>query len=200
MTAWYAAPGGGRRPGPAGIGRAWLGVLVAPRAFFRAAVTPGGQGRGLTFAIAVVLVEEATRLASVPDAVPELAGGSVVSAVLVVGLATVLVTPVGLHLLAAVQTLVLRPVVADRAGVGETVQVLAYAAAPGALAGPPVPGLRVACAAYATALLVVGLATVHGTTHRRAALAAALPAAAGFWGGFRGFAALGDLLGAWALI
>jgi hypothetical protein len=199
-TAWFAAPDGGRRRGLGGLVRAWLGVLVAPRAFFEEAVAPGDQAPALTFAMAVVLAEEATRLALVPGAVPVLAGGPIVSAALVVGLATVLVAPVGLHLVAALQTVLLGPLVGDRAGIDETVQVLAYAAAPCALAGPPSPGLRALCAGYATVLLVVGLATVHGTSLRRAAAAGALPAAVVFGYGFRGVAAVADQLAAWYLI
>ncbi len=200
MTGPDAAPGGGRRRGPEGLVRAWVRVLVRPGRFFRTAVAPGHQAPGLTFAMAVVGLEEASRLALAPAAVPALAGGRLASAALVVGLATLLVAPLGLHLVAAAQTLLLRPLVADRAGVSETVQVLAYAAAPCALAGPPVPALRVICTAYGGWLLVVGLATVHRTSRRRAAIAAAIPAAVVFGYGFRGFAAVVDLLVGWTLV
>lgn len=200
MTWWDGRSSGGWPAGPVGLARAWVAVLVRPRTFFRTSVTPGDQSAGLTFAMAVVAVEEATRLALVPDAVPSLAGGRLASAALVVGLAVLLVVPAGLHLIAAVQTLLLRPLVADRAGVSETVQVVAYAAAPCALAGPPVPALRVVCAAYGTWLLVIGLQTVHGTTRRRAAAAGAVPAAVVFGYGFRGFGAAVDLLASWYII
>jgi len=72
--------------------------------------------------------------------------------------------------------------------VSQTVQVLAYAAAPAALAGVPAAPLRLAAAAYGSGLLVVGLATVHRTSIGRAALAAALHAALVFGYGFGGFA------------
>ena len=174
--------------------RAWVEVLVRPRRFFRHAVAPGDQGPGLSFAVAVVAVEETSRLALVPDAVPAVVGGPVVSGLVVVGVATLLVTPLALHLVAALQTLLLRPLVAERAGVSETVQVVAYAAAPCALAGVPSPGLRVACTLAGAGLLVVGLATVHRTSIARAAAAGALPAALVFGYGFRGFGAAVDLL------
>ena len=196
MTTWVGEPGGGRARGPRGLARAWVEVLVRPGRFFRHGVAAGDQAPGLSFAMAVVAVEEATRLALVPGAVPTLAGGRLASALLVVGLATVFVAPLGLHLVAAVQTLLLRPLVSERSGVGETVQVLAYAAAPCALAGVPSPALRLACAAYGTWLLVVGLAVVHGTTRWRAAAAAAVPAALVFGYGFRGLGALLELLAA----
>lgn len=200
MTTWVDEPGGGRPRGIDGLARTWAAVLVRPSRVFQTAVAPGDQAPGLTFAMAVVLVEETSRMVLVPGAVPELAGGRLASAALVVGLTVLLVAPLGLHLVAAVQTLLLWPLVADRAGVAETVQVVAYAAAPCALAGPPVPVVRVACTAYATWLLVVGLATVHGTSRRRAAIAGAIPAAVVFGYGFRGFAALGELLAAWYII
>ncbi|MFB6352548.1 MAG: YIP1 family protein [Halobacteriales archaeon] len=175
-------------------------MLVRPRRFFRAAVTPGEQATGVVVAGLVVAVEEATRLALVPDAVPALAGGRLASAALVVGLAALLVAPVGLHLVAALQTLLLWPVVGDRAGVSETVQVLAYASVPCVLAGVPVPWVRVLCTAAGTWLLVVGLETVHGTTRGRAAVAAAVPAGVVFGYGFRGFGALVEQLAAWYII
>lgn len=193
MTSWVDEPGGGRDRGPRGLLRAWVEVLVRPRRFFEHGVAPGDQGLGLTFLMAVVAVEEASRLALVPGAVPTLVGSRLVSAVLVVGLATLLVAPFALHVLGAVQTLLLRPLVADRAGVSETVQVLGYAAAPCVFAGVPVPGLRMVCGLYGTGLLVIGLATVHETALWRAALAGVVPAAAVFGYGFRGVAAAGAL-------
>lgn len=190
MTSWVETPGGGRDRGPRGVLRAWVEVLLRPRRFFEHGVAPGDQGAGLTFLMAVVAVEEATRLALVPGAVPTLVGGRLVSAALVVGLAVLLVAPLSLQVLGALQTLLLRPLVADRAGVSETVQVLAYAAAPCALAGVPEPTVRALCGLYGAALLVVGLATVHDTDPWRAAVAGAVPAVLVFGYGFRGVTAL----------
>lgn len=194
MTSWVDDPGGGRDRGPRGVARAWVEVLLRPRRFFRSGVAPGDQGPGLTFAMAVVAIEEAGRLALVPAAAPELVGGRLTSAALIVGLAALLITPAALHLLAAIQTLLLRPLVEERAGVSETVQVLGYATAPCVLAGFPVPALRVLCAAYGAWLLVFGLAVVHETDGWRAVLAGLLPAAAVFGYGFRGFLAAQQLL------
>lgn len=190
MTSWVETSGGGRDRGPRGVLLAWVEVLVRPRRFFERGVAPGDQGPGLTFLMAVVAVEEATRLAMVPGDVPTLVGGRLVSAVLVVGLAVLLVAPLSLQVLGALQTLLLRPLVADRAGVSETVQVLAYAAAPCALAGIPEPAVRVLCVLYGGALLVVGLAIVHDTDPWRAAIAGAVPSVLIFGYGFRGVAAL----------
>lgn len=193
MTSWVEEPGGGRARGPRGLLRAWVEVLVRPARFFRAGVSPGDQGPGLTFAMAVVAVEEASRLALVPGAVPQLVGGKLASGALLVGLATLLVAPLALHLVAGVQILLLRPLVADRAGVSETVQVLAYAAAPCVFVGVPEPTMRALGGLYGAWLLVVGLATVHGTSRWRAAAAGAVPAVLVFGYGFRGVAALGAL-------
>jgi hypothetical protein len=114
---------------------------------------------------------------------------------LVVLAVVVVVAPATLHLVSALQTVLLMLSVPERAGVSETVQVVAYATAPCALAGLPSPTLRAACTLYGAALLAVGVAEVHGTSVPRAALAAAVPAALVFGAGFGGSAALGVVLG-----
>lgn len=200
MTTWIDEPRGGRDRGPRALARAWVEVLRRPRRFFRAAVAPGDQAPGLTFAMTVVLVEEASRMALAPGAVPGLTGSRPLSAVIVVAVAVLIVTPAALHLVAALQTLALMVLARDRAGVSETVQVLAYACAPCALAGVPIPEVRVAATAYGAVLLGVGLATVHRLGRRRAALASAVPAALVFGYGFRGFSALATLLARWYVI
>jgi len=200
MTTWVEVPGGGRDRGPRAVARAWFEVLVRPRRFFRAAVAPGDQAPGLTFAMAVVLVEEASRLALVPGAVPALTGSRAVSAVITVAVAVLIVTPAALHLVAAIQTLPLMVLADERAGISETVQVLAYAAAPCALAGVPIAGVRIVATAYGAVLLVVGLSVIHGIGPRRAAVAGAVPAVLVFGYGFRGFSALATLLTRWYII
>jgi hypothetical protein len=170
-------------------------VLVRPRRFFRTGVAPGDQAPGLVFAVAVSLTFVAGRFATVPGSIPSFGGGgglSVALSLLAVGL---FVAPAVLHLTAALQTLGLLLVVSDRAGVSETVQVLAYATAPCALAGLPSPELRLLCGAYGTFLLVLGTSVVHRTDPARAALASLLPAVLVFGYGFGGVRALGALLG-----
>jgi hypothetical protein len=173
-------------------------VLVRPRRFFSTGVTPGDQAPGLVFAAAVVLIEEATRFALVSGAFPTLGGRPLAAGLLALAASAVLIAPLALHLVAALQTLLLIPFAAERGGVSETVQVLAYAAAPCALAGVPIPALRLACAGYGAALLAVGVAQVHEASLPRAAALAALPAALVFGYGFRGFAAAATLLGSLA--
>lgn len=201
MTQWVENPRGGRARGPVGLVRAWGEVLVRPRRFFRVGVAPGDQAPGLAFAAAVVLVEEASRFALVEGAYPVFGGRPLASAALALAVAVVLVAPAVLHLTAALVTVLLAVATwladfaPDRGGVSETVQVLAYAAAPCALAGPAVPALRVVCTAYATVLLVVGLSTVHDLSVPRGVAVAVLPAAVVFGYGFRGFGAAAALLG-----
>jgi len=197
VTTWVENPRGGRERGARGLARAWIEVLVRPRRFFENGVAPGDQAPGLVFA--VVMAVAYALLLAVLDPLRFPASGPLRAAV-VVALVAVLVAPAVLHLLAALQTLCLMVAVRDRAGVSETVQVLAYATAPCPLAAVPVPELRVVCCLYGAALLVVGLSTVHRTTTGRAVLAAALPAGLLFGYGFGGVDALFVLLRAWYII
>jgi len=200
VTQWIENPTGGRDRGPAALVRAWFEVLTRPTRFFRSAVAPGDQAPGLVFAMAVVLVEELVRFALVADAYPVIADSRLLSGVLWLGVAVLLVAPAALHLAAALQTVLLLPFVPDRAGISETVQTIAYSAAPCVAAGVPIPELRVLCGAYGAALLAIGIRTVHGTTGKRAALVAAVPAAVVFGYGFRAFAAAETLLRQWYII
>lgn len=189
MTTWTENPRGGRERGPRGLARAWVELLVRPRRFFRNGVAPGDQAPGLVFAVAVALVYVASRFLFLPSARPAFFPGQpVVSALVGLGVVGLIVAPAALHLTAAIQTLLLIPGVRERAGVSETVQVLAYATAPCALAGvaaPPgagetlvtlVAGWRLLCALWGVGLLVVGMATVHRTSVLRAAVVTLFPA------------------------
>ena len=215
VTTWVENPEGGRERGARGLVRAWYEVLVRPRRFFANGVAPGDQAPGLVFAVAVTVVYAGSRFVFVPGSRPALfadPGASVLVGLLV---AALIVAPVVLHLVAAVQTLVLVALVDDRAGVSETVQVLAYAAAPCALAGvgahpallaavdpglepavlAAVAGWRLLCACWSAGLLVVGLSVVHEVSVPRAAVAAALPALAVFGYGFGGVVAFETVTG-----
>jgi hypothetical protein len=186
-------PSGGRARGPLGIAQSWVQVLRHPVAFFEEAVSPGDQGPGLLFAMLVVLVEEGTRLALVPAARPVVGGSDLVGGVLFVAVVTLLVTPLGLHAIAAVETLVLL-VAPTRAGISETVQVLAYAGAPCALAGLPYPALRTVTGVWAMGLLIVGFHVVHDLRYPVAVVLATPAAVLGIGYGFRWFGAAVDLL------
>ena len=204
MTSWYEDPDGGRARGPRGLARAWFEVLGRPRRFFITGVGPGDQAPGLTFAAVVAGVFALGWVVSDPAIVPGITENVVLSATVVVLVVTALAAPVGLHLTAAVATVSL--IVAsvevsdgvslrDRGGVSETVQVVAYASAPMALAGPAVPALRLACGLYAAVLLLIGLRTVHATTWPRTLVGGVPPAVFGYGIGYRVVAATRTLFG-----
>ncbi|MCL9813860.1 YIP1 family protein [Natranaeroarchaeum aerophilus] len=175
-------------------------VLLSPRRFFRTSILPGEQAPGLLFAMGVVLVSETIRLVLVSEPLPVFGGSSVLSAILWLSVVVLFVTPAALHLIAALQTMLLIPVANDRAGVSETVQVLAYSSAPCLFAGVPIPEIRVLVGAYATVLLLLGLSEVHGISFERSLLVGSLPAALAFGYGFRAFDALTTLLARWYII
>lgn len=195
MTQWIEDPEGGRDRGPRAVARAWIEIVSRPQQFFRVGVHPGDQAPGLTFLMSVVMVAETSRFLLVADAYPTLPVARPLAGLFWIGLVVFLVAPLGLHFIAALQTALLLPVVPDRAGISETVQVLAYATAPCVLAGIPSPELRVLCTAYGALLVIVGLRTVHRTTLLRAAIAGALPATIIFGYGFGGIAAFTTLMG-----
>jgi hypothetical protein len=201
VTQWVENPQGGRDRGPRGIGRAWVEVLVRPGRFFRNGVAPGDQAPGLTFAIVVALGFVGGRLLVAPgslsgyERVATATGSVYLSAVVVVGVACFLVAPLVLHLAGALGTVALVAVVDDRAGISETVQVIAYAAAPAVFAAVPIPAVQLLATLYGTVLLVVGVAVVHDASAPRAAAAAALPALFVFGFAFGGIAALEAVVG-----
>jgi hypothetical protein len=199
VTQWVENPEGGRDRGPAAAVRAWGEVLVRPRRLFRSAVAPADQAPGLVFAASVVFVEELSRVLTGTAAYPVLGNRPAASVVFWLAIATVLVAPAGLHLLAALQTLVLIPSTEERAGVSETVQVLAYAGAPCVFAGLPFAGVRLVAAAYGAVLLVVGTSEVHDLSIPAAAALSALPSVLVFGYAFRGFASFTAVTGVtWA--
>jgi hypothetical protein len=199
VTQWVENPEGGRDRGPVALLRAWGEVLVRPRRLFRSAVAPADQAPGLAFAATVVLVEELTRVLTGTAAYPVLGTRPTASVVFWLAIATVLVAPAGLHLVAALQTVLLIPFTEERAGVSETVQTLAYAGAPCVFAGLPSPEVRLLAAAYGALLLVVGTSEVHGLSLPAAAALSAVPSALVFGYAFRGFASFSAVTGlTWA--
>jgi hypothetical protein len=199
VTQWVENPEGGRDRGPVALLRAWGEVLVRPRRLFRSAVAPADQAPGLAFAATVVLVEELTRVLTGTAAYPVLGTRPTASVVFWLAVATVLVAPAGLHLVAALQTVLLIPFTEERAGVSETVQTLAYAGAPCVFAGLPSPEVRLLAAAYGALLLVVGTSEVHGLSLPAAAALSAVPSALVFGYAFRGFASFSAVTGlTWA--
>jgi hypothetical protein len=185
VTQWVEDVAGGRQRGLRGIAMTWVEVLVRPRRFFAEGVAPGDQGPGLTFAIAVVLVAQGLRFGLGVDTYPVVAGQPLLSGAFWLAAAAVLVAPVVLHAIAALQTVLLAAGTTERGGVSETVQILAYASAPCVLSGVPFPPLQVAVAAWAIGLYVLGLAVVHDLSPARAAILGALPAVLAYGYAFR---------------
>ncbi|WP_227133785.1 YIP1 family protein [Halorubellus salinus] len=200
MTQWVESTEGGRDRGPRAVLRAWFEVATAPSRFYRTGVAPGDQAPGLTFAMLVVLVAEATRFVLVDDAYPVIADSELLSGALWLGVAVLLVAPAGLHLLAAVETLLLAALAPDRGGVSETVQVLGYATAPCVFAGIPAPEVRAICGLYAFVLLVVGVRVVHRVSTVRAVVLALVPGVVAYGYGFRALDAIETLLRNWYII
>ncbi|AFK20554.2 hypothetical protein E6P09_12365 [Haloferax mediterranei ATCC 33500] len=203
MTTWVETPREGRDRGLTGILRAWVAVLVSPRRFFRDGVAPGDQAPGLLFAISVALVYQSLQFVFAPATIPVIGGGPVASALVALLVIALFVAPALLHLTAAIQTALLIPLLSQRAGVSETVQVIAYATAPCAFAAVPIlsvlipgfsiPVLRAICAVYGAVLLAVGISEVHQTSLPKAILATAVPSGVVFGYAFGGFQALSNI-------
>ncbi|EMA67547.1 hypothetical protein C461_07469 [Halorubrum aidingense JCM 13560] len=179
-------------------------ALIRPRRLFVNGVTRGDQAPALTFAVAVAAAFTLGWIAVDPSVIPGIVESVPLSAVVLFLVVVALGAPVGLHLTAAVATVSV--IVAsvefdgglslrDRGGVSETVQVVAYASSPMALAGPPIPVVRVLCGAYATVLLLIGFRIVHGTTPIRTLVAGLPPAVLGYGIGYRVVASIRTLVG-----
>jgi Uncharacterized protein conserved in archaea len=176
VTTWVETPTGGRERGLRGVMQAWIGVILTPRQFFANAVSPGDQAPGLVFGIIVATAYVGGLFAGNPSQIPGLSDSSTISAGITVIAVMLLIAPATLHLTAALQTVLLILVVPSRAGVSETVQIVAYAAAPCIVAGIPISAIRVICTAYAAVLLIIGIREVHATSTVRAVIAAGIPA------------------------
>jgi hypothetical protein len=200
VTRWVDEPMGGRQRGPRGLVRAWLEAQLRPRRFFRNGVAPGDQAAALRFAVAVAVAAVGGRLLVAPATlsgyarVVDVTGSTVLTAAVVLGVVAVLVAPLVLHLGAALATVSLVALVDDRAGVGETVQITAYAAAPAVFVASPRPVVQIVALAYATVLYGVGLVIVHDISQPRAALAALCPSLFLFGFAFGGIPAVEALL------
>lgn len=193
MTTWVSDPTGGRDRGPRALLRAWIEVILHPTRFFQTGVAPGDQAPGLFFAIAVTAVAAGTHLMTRPEYATLVGDSEMTSLLLVFIVYVVLVGPVVLHLVAAIQTVALVALVPERGGISETVQIIAYASAPCALAGLPVPGLRLLVAVWGAALLVIGTVVVHDADPVRAVVVTVIPGLLVFGYGFGGVQAAAEI-------
>tara|TARA_A100001037_G_scaffold306718_1_gene354523 strand:+ start:5716 stop:6237 length:522 start_codon:yes stop_codon:yes gene_type:complete len=162
----------------------WTAVMAHPGIFFNERVESGRQSNGLIFAMGVIALEEGSRLMLIDTRYYFIS----------LGIAVLIITPILLHIVAAIQTLLLRLFVENRRGIGATVQVIGYSIAPCVFAGFTIPALRIVCAAYGSLLLVIGLREVHNISLVRAILVASVPAIIIFGYVFRGVSSMGHLL------
>ncbi|MFP4590690.1 MAG: YIP1 family protein [Halobacteriales archaeon] len=178
----------------------WGAVLVTPWRVFPDRVRPGDQTAAMVLAVLVTGAWVSVRVVVDPGWVPVLGGSRRASVVIVGLLLSVVVAPVAVHVLAAVSTIVLVVIAPDRAGVSETVQVVAFSLAPVPLVATGVAELQVLASLYGTALLVVGLQRVHHVSPERALLAGLLPAYLLFVVGYGADAGFVELMRRWTLI
>ena len=164
--------------------RNWIDIIIRPKWFFEKKIKSGSQSEGLIFAMGVVGVEEGSRLILMDSNYFFISLGIVV----------LIVTPILLHIVAAIQTLLLRIGAKNRKGIGSTVQVIGYSIAPCVFAGLTIPPLRFLCAAYGSVLLVIGLKEVHDISLKRALVIATIPAIIIFGYLFRGILSLNNLM------
>lgn len=178
----------------------WIAVVGRPDRFFRQSIRRGDQSGALLFVAAIVLTTIVFRLGFGTLTLPTIGTSPLLSTLLWIGVLIVLVTPLLLHLLAAVQTVILIALAPNRAGISETVQILAYAAAPCVFTGFDHIGLTLLASGYALVLVVYGTTVVHDCGWLRATIAGGIPAVVALGVGFGGFAALEAILRAHYII
>lgn len=178
----------------------WLRVVTRPDQAFNEEIVPREQIRAIGFAAGTVLIWLAIHTIATTTGVSLLDTDSVLIWLIVAGLIIAVVTPIGVHLAAAIATVVLIVVARDRADISETVQVVALSMAPGILIAVPSVEVQAAAVLYGSILLIYGLRVVHRVPVERAVLAAIVPAYLLFWVGFGGDAAIIELLRRWYII
>ena len=94
--------------------------MAHPGIFFNERVESGRQSNGLIFAMGVIALEEGSRLMLIDTRYYFIS----------LGIAVLIITPILLHIVAAIQTLLLRLFVENRRGIGATVIVIGYSIAP----------------------------------------------------------------------
>lgn len=178
----------------------WLIAMFFPWRCFRSHVRPRDQSLAIVFAMAMVAVWAVVRAIFGALAYPTLGSSGWLSAAIWVSLLVVVVTPVALHLLAAVATVILIAVAPERGGVSETVQVIAFSMAPVPLLGIDLVGVRAISALYGFLLMWYGVRVVHRVPFERALLVVALPSYMLYAMGFRVDAALAEILRHWYIL
>lgn len=180
--------------------RVWILTLIVPWRVFPNRIRRGEQLRAILFTILVAGAWVAVRVAVDFGSFPVLGNAPELSVLIWALLLAVVVAPIGVHVAAAIATLVLVAVATDRAGVSETVQTVAFAMAPAPAIAVGVAEVQVVAALYGSVLLVYGLWAVHEITLERAVLAGLLPVYLLFVVGFGADAGFVELLRRWYII
>lgn len=182
------------------LGLIWLDVTFRPWVGFTRHVQPRDQSRGVIFAIAVVAAWVALSAAYGTFDYHVIGDLRLLSLVLWITLLLAVVTPVAIHLLGAVVTLMLVFLAPHRRGVSETVQVIAFAMAPIVFVAVPNTTVQAVSGLYASVVLIVGLTVVHRLPFERGVVIGALPAYVLFLYGFGAESAIVELLRSWYII
>ena len=162
----------------------WLKVMTKPHLFFGEMMEESGQGEGLIFVMVLVAIEEGSRLAWI----------GLEYSIIILGVTVFIATPILLHIVAAIQTVLLRFVKKDRNEMSLTVKVICYSISPCVFMGLTVPFLRIICAVYGWLILVIGIKEAHGVSMRNALLVTAVPSIIIFGYMFRGLLSIEALI------
>lgn len=172
---------------PAELADKWYEVVVRPRPFFRRVNDEErGQRAALTFFAAALLLGRIRAVAASGDPLRAAA----IAALLL------LLSPVVLHVVTALQYLAVWLVTESDEGVDRTLRAVAYGSAPGVLAAAPYLG---AVSFVGVGLVAVGVAEGHGLSVSRGLAASAVPSLVLFgvvFGGFEAALALQGLVAA----
>ncbi|MFB6186403.1 MAG: YIP1 family protein, partial [Halobacteriaceae archaeon] len=172
----------------------WVGVMQNPRKFFERVIIPGDQAPGLTFAMTVTGIYLLSLVTFRTAPILSNAIQSVLSGVVLIGIFIAIITPLVIHLLAAIQTVLLMVFIADRGSVSETVQLICYAAAPGIFMGIPILLVQIAAGVYGISLYIIGVRVVHNVSFSKAIIVGIVPASILFGYGFQMMNALHQMI------
>lgn len=178
----------------------WASALLEPWVCFREFTVERDQTRAMGFVMVVIAGWALVGVLFETISHPVIGGFPTASLIIWITFLVLVVAPAAIHLLALVATLVVMAIVRERAGVSQTVQVMAYAMAPAVLVPIPLASLQVILALYGGVLVVYGLRVVHETSFWRALLAGIVPAYLLYGLGFGTTDALQEVLRALTII
>lgn len=178
----------------------WIVAMFFPWRCFTERVRPRDQSLGIVFAMVMVTLWAVISILIGTFSHPVIGGVAWLSAIIWLSLLVIVVTPVAIHLLAAIATVVLITVAPNRQGVSETVQVIAFATAPVPLLGIDLIGVQAVAALYGFGLMWYGVRKVHRLSIERSLLVVAIPGYILFAMGFDADVAITEVLRYWYII